>query len=237
MDDRYVRQKFIGHKSQEKLSKASVIVIGAGGLGSPVLTYLAAAGIGHLALVDSDTVELSNLNRQFLHNTSDIGKPKSDSAREKLCSLNNKIEINVYQEHLTEQNAKNILSGYDIVLGAVDSFKTRYVINKTCASLQIPYIDGGVNGFSGCVIFSDPPHTPCLNCIFPESKEKKKVTGVIGTTAGVIGTIQANIALLLLLGHPNPIENKLLLYDGLRMNIDHIEFKKNNNCPVCRSIN
>jgi len=245
-DGRYSRQiliEQIGEEGQEKLAASSVIVIGAGGLGSPALTYLAAAGIGCIGLVDSDKIALSNLNRQFLHNTCDIGKFKVDSAKEKLSNLNNEINIKTFNTHLTDGNAEEILSGFDIVIGAVDSFETRFVINKACVllhkqGLHIPYIDGGINGFSGCVLFSNPPHTPCLNCVFPQDIEKKETQkksniGVLGTTAGIIGTIEANTALLFLLGLPNPIENKLLIYDGLRMSFDHIDIKRNENCSVC----
>jgi len=234
--ERYARQTLlrqIGPEGQEKLGRASVIVVGAGGLGSPALTYLAAAGVGRLGLVDSDTVTLDNLNRQFLHNSGDIGQPKSNSAKEKLIKLNNEIKIESYNVHLTGDNASSILSGYDIVLGAVDSFESRFVINQTCISLGIPYIDGGINGFSGCVLFSNPPDTPCLNCVFPEKTEKEHV-GILGTTAGVIGTIEANIALLWLLGLPNPAKNILLMYDGLGMSLEHVMIKRNENCTVCR---
>jgi len=236
MSERYSRQIIIpqiGNEGQEKLARSSVFVAGAGGLGSPALTYLAAAGVGRLGFIDSDTVALSNLNRQFLHNTTDISKLKIISAKEKLCALNDKIEINSFNEHLSDENAAALFTGYDIVLGAVDSFKTRFVINRACVLLNIPYIDGGINGFSGRVLFSNPPRTPCLNCIFPETAAKKETPGVLGVTAGITGTIEANIALLFLLGLPNPIENKLLMYDGLRMSIDLIEIKQNEECGVC----
>jgi adenylyltransferase/sulfurtransferase len=235
-EERYVRQVLIsqiGEEGQKKLARASVLVVGAGGLGSPILTYLAAAGVGHLGFMDSDTVATSNLNRQFLHTIDDIGRPKADSAREKLSRLNNDIEINAYNERLTDKNAKTLFSGHDIIIGAADSFETRFIINRACVSLRIPYIDGGLNGFSGCIMFSYPPDSPCLNCIFPETISKKDTTGVLGTTAGVIGTLEANIALLWLLGHSNPARNKLLLYDGLRLSIDHIEIKRNEDCPIC----
>jgi len=236
MNERYARQILIpqiGAQGQEKLSRASVLVVGAGGLGSPALTYLAAAGLGRLALVDSDTVALSNLNRQFLHTGRDIGRLKSDSAGEKLANLNDEIEIISSNEHLSDQNAKTIFAGYDIVLGAVDSFQTRFIINRACAALHIPYIDGGISGFSGCVLFSYPPETPCLQCVFPETAAKKEAVGVLGTTAGIIGSIEANLALLWLLGLPNPVENKLLLFDGLRMSLDLVDIKRNEGCKVC----
>ena len=238
MNERYSRQLLIpqiGLEGQEKLSRSSALVVGAGGLGSPALTYLAAAGVGRLGLADSDTVALSNLNRQFLHNTGDIGRFKTDSAQEKLSGLNNEIEIKTYNERLIDKNAKDIFSGYDIILGAADSFETRFVINRACVSLNIPYIDGGINGFSGCVLFSNPPRTPCLNCVFPETAARKETVGVLGVTAGIIGTIEANIALLWLLGLPNPLENKLLLYDGLLMEFDHIGIKRNKECSVCNA--
>jgi len=238
MNERYSRQILIpqiGREGQEKLTHSSVLVAGAGGLGSPALTYLAAAGVGRLGIVDSDIVALSNLNRQFLHNSGDIGRFKTDSAKEKLSGLNNEIEIKTYNERLTGKNAKDIFTGYDIVLGAVDSFETRFVINRACVSLNIPYIDGGINGFSGCVMFSNPPCTPCLSCIFPGTQAKKETTGVLGSTAGIIGTIEANIALLCLLGLPNPAENRLLVYDGLLMGLDHVEIKRCDGCAVCNA--
>jgi adenylyltransferase/sulfurtransferase len=238
LEDRYSRQiiiKEIGHDGQKKLSQSSVFVAGAGGLGSPILTYLTAAGAGRIGFIDSDTVAESNLNRQFLHNVNNIGGLKTNSAKEKLSALNDKIEIIAYNERLNEKNAAAFFSGYDIILGAVDSFETRFIINKACVSLSLPYIDGGINGFSGCVMFSNPPYTPCLNCVFPQParRNEKKITGVLGITAGIIGTIEANTALLHLLGLPNPLKNKLLIYDGLNMSFDHVEILKNDDCKVC----
>ena len=237
MDSRYARQiqiRQIGSEGQKKLARASVLVAGAGGLGSPALTYLAAAGVGRLGIIDSDTVALSNLNRQFLHYKKDIGRYKTDSAGEKLAGLNDEIEIIARTEHITDLNAHTFLAGYDAVLGAVDSFATRSVINRACCSLRIPYIDGGINGFSGCVMFSYPPDTPCLNCVFPETAAKNEAPpGVLGATAGVIGSMQAGIAIQWLLGLPNPLTRKLALYDGLRMSIDLIDIQRDAACPVC----
>ena len=254
----------VGPEGQKKLKAASVIVVGAGGLGSPALTYLAAAGVGRLGLIDSDTVSLSNLNRQFLFSGGDIGRSKAASAKEKLTALNGDIEVIAYEEHLSDENAGTLFAGYDLVLGAVDSFDTRFVINRAAAALKLPYIDGGVNGFSGCVVFSQPPKTPCLACVFPIPNAEKEPSdapsdspsgvpsdvyktpvsvhgtsageapiGVLGTTAGVIGTLEANLCLLWLLGHQNPLENKLLLYDGFRMSMDLIEIRRDKNCSVC----
>ena len=209
------------------------MVVGAGGLGSPALTCLVAAGVGRVGLVDSDVVSLSNLNRQFLYGDSDIGRPKAVAAKERLGAMNHGVEIMAYEERLTERNAEALLAGYDLALGAVDSYDTRHVINRATAALGVPYIDGGVNGFSGCVMFSHPPQTPCLNCVFPHKSTHKKAAGVLGTTAGAVGTMEANLALLWLLGHENPIANKLLLYDGFRMSVDLIRIDRNKSCSVC----
>ncbi|MCL2563777.1 MAG: HesA/MoeB/ThiF family protein [Oscillospiraceae bacterium] len=236
MTDRYARQILldqIGSAGQQKLENSSIIVVGAGGLGSPALTYLASAGVGRIGLMDADIVQESNLNRQFLHAEPDLGRPKAVSAREKLAALNSTITIEAHDVRLTEENAETLLSGYALILGAVDSFETRAVINKASVSLGIPYIDGGINGFSGSVFYSHPPNTPCLNCVFPAKSAGQKTVGVLGTTAGIIGAAMANAALLRLLGMENPIEGKLFLYDGLRMRTDRIEIQRDESCTVC----
>ena len=239
MTDRYARQILvsqIGETGQQRLRESSAIVVGAGGLGSPALTYLTAAGVGRLGLIDMDTVAGSNLNRQFLHGECDVGRSKAISALDALAGLNSEIEIQAHDERLTMENARTLLAGYDLVLGAVDSFETRFVINQACVTLGTPYIDGGVNGFSGSVLYSHPPDLPCLNCVFPTGSPKKKTVGVLGTTAGTIGVAMANLALLTLLGLPNPLRGKLYLYDGLRMRTDLVDVQKSNACPVCSGI-
>jgi len=236
MDDRYSAQTVldqIGPEGQKKLARASVVVVGAGGLGCPVLTYLVAAGVGRVGMIDADTVSLGNLNRQFLHSEADIGRPKVVSAREKLTAINSSVEIVAHEEFVTDDNAETLLAGYDVVLGAVDSLETRSVINRAAAALGLPYIDGGVNGFCGSVIFSLPKKTPCLNCVFPNGGTKRKAAGVVGATAGVVGSLQANVALMWLLDRRNPIEGKLLFYDGLSMSVDVIDIKRDVNCPIC----
>jgi len=236
MNERYARQILmdqIGPAGQRKLEESSVIVVGAGGLGSPALTYLAEAGVGRIGLIDADTVQLSNLNRQFLHGEADLGRSKAVSAREALTALSSAIEIREYDLRLTAQNAAATLAGYDLVLGAVDSFETRAVINVAAVSLGVPYIDGGVNGFSGSVFYSYPPVGPCLNCVFPAESGNQKPTGVLGTTAGVIGVAMANVALLHLLGLENPLLGKLFLYDGLRLRTDLIDIRRNRGCLIC----
>jgi len=236
MDLRYARQVAlpkVGSDGQKRLSNASALVVGAGGLGSPVLTYLAAAGVGRIGVVDEDMVSLSNLNRQFLHTTGDIGRLKVESALQSLTALNGDIRIVPHAEHLEEDNAPDLLEGYDIVLGAVDSFASRAVINRAAAKLNMPYIDGGVSGFSGRILFSHPPHTPCLSCVLPDKSAKKTPDGVLGATAGVIGSMQANLALLWLLDGHNPLQDKMLIYDGWRMSFDLVDIRRNEACPVC----
>ena len=236
MVDRYSKQTMlsqVGREGQNKLARASVVVIGAGGLGTPVLTYLVAAGVGRVGLIDFDTVSLSNLNRQFLYDDVDVGRSKAETAKEKLRAMNGSIEIIAHEERLTDENAGALLHDYELVIGAVDSLHTRHVINKAAVAAHIPYIDGGVNGFCGCIMFSYPTQTPCLNCVFPSRDTDKKPVGILGATAGVIGTLEANIALLWLLNQENPIENELLFYDGLAMSFDHIRITRDSNCRVC----
>jgi len=236
MEERYNSQIIlnqIGGEGQKKLARSSAIVIGTGGLGSSVLTYLVAAGVGRVGLVDFDTVAPSNLNRQFLHGESDVGRHKAISAKESLAALNKDVEVIAYDDRLTDKNAASLLSGYDLALGAVDTYDVRFVINRAAAALNLPYIDGGVNGFFGCIMFSNPPATPCLNCVYPHRSEHKGPIGILGATAGVIGSIQANQAILWMLGAHNSIENKLLMYDALNMSIRLIDINRDAKCTVC----
>ena len=223
----------VGKEGQAKLQSAQVAVIGVGGLGSPVLTYLALAGVGRLALIDYDCVEMSNLNRQFLHGNKDIGVLKVDSAREKLMELNPQVEIIPLARKLTKENAKGLLMGYDLVMGALDSVETRFIVNEACVCLGIPYIDGGVKEFGGSVIFTNPPDTPCYNCVFPRKVGAKEVVGVLGITAGIIGALEADVALIHLLGLPNPLENKLLVVDGLRLSMNLVDIVADEKCEIC----
>ena len=234
--ERYSRQVMmdkIGKEGQAKLQAAQVAVIGVGGLGSPVLTYLALAGVGKLTLIDYDGVEMSNLNRQFLHGTKDIGTLKVDSAKVKLMELNHQVEIIPLARKLTKENAKKLLGGHDLVLGALDSMETRFLVNEACVNLGIPYIDGGVKEFGGSVIFTNPPETPCYNCVFPRKAGEKEVVGVLGVTAGIVGSLEADVALIHLLGLPNPLENKLLIVDGLRLSMSLVDIVADEKCEIC----
>ena len=236
MCDRYERQIMIdkiGEEGQARLARSSVAVIGVGGLGSPLLTYLALVGVGRLTFVDKDVIEISNLNRQFLHGTGDIGREKVISAEEKLKALNPEVEIHPLFVELTRGNAEELLAGHDLIIGALDSLETRLIVNETSTNLGIPYLDGGVKEFGGRVMFSKPPETACFNCVFPSGKRKNEMVGVLGVTAGIIGGIQADVALIYLLGLPNPLENRLLIFDGLRLTMDLVDIVKDENCEIC----
>ncbi len=235
--EKYIRQIMLfGDEGQEKLRKATVFVAGAGGLGSPVSTYLAVAGIGKIILADFDSVELSNLNRQFLHHEKDVGREKIKSAEEKLLSLNPEIKVETIREKITDENAGSIVPPCDIILDALDNFDTRHVLNRLAVERSIPLIHGAVSGYRGQVTTIIPGKTPCLCCIFPTSF-KKEVFPVLGTTPGVIGTIQANEAIKYLTGQGKLLENRLLLWDGLSCSFSELKINKTDNCPVCGAKN
>ena len=237
MSKRYERQIIIdkiGDEGQARLACSSVAVIGTGGLGSPILTYLALAGVGKLTLVDHDVVEISNLNRQFLHGIGDIGREKVISADEKLKELNPEVKIYPLSMELTRDNAEELLAGHDLVIGALDSLEARIIVNQACVNLGIPYIDGGVKEFGGRVMFSHPPKTACFNCIFLSKEREREMVGVLGVTAGIIGGIQADVALIHLLRLPNPLLNKLLVFDGLRLTMNLVDVVKDEKCEVCK---
>lgn len=232
-NEKYVRQIMLfGEEGQEKLRKASVFVAGAGGLGSPVSTYLAVAGVGKIILADFDCVEKSNLNRQFLHHEKDIGKEKIKSAEEKLLSLNPEIEVETIKEKITDENAGSIVPPCDLIIDALDNFDTRHVLNRLAVKRKIPMIHGAVSGYRGQATTIIPGKTPCLFCIFPTSF-KKEVFPVLGTTPGVIGTIQANEAIKYITGQGKLLENLLLLWDGFSCSFSELSINKTENCPVC----
>jgi molybdopterin/thiamine biosynthesis adenylyltransferase len=231
--EKYIRQIMLfGEEGQEKLRKAKVLVAGAGELGSPISTYLAIAGIGKIILADFDSVELSNLNRQFLHHEKDIGREKLKSAEEKLLSLNPEIKVETIREKITDENAHSVVPPCDVILDALDNFDTRHVLNRLAVERNIPLIHGAVSGYRGQVTTIIPGKTPCLCCIFPASF-KKEVFPVLGTTPGVIGTIQANEAIKYLTGQGKLLENRLLLWDGLSCSFSELKINKTENCPVC----
>ncbi len=231
--DRYARQILLfGEEGQERLRKARVFIAGAGGLGSPIAMYLAAAGVGHLVLVDRDTIDPSNLNRQLLHWEKDIGKPKSISAEEKLRGQNPYIRIDSRQETLDESNAERLARGSDVIVDATDNYASRYLLNRIAGARGVPLVHGAIRGWSGQVTTVIPSNSACLRCIIPHPPPEE-VFPVIGTTAGIIGTIQANEVLKLLLGVGEPLTDRLLIWDGLRSELESITTVRDPGCPDC----
>ena len=228
----------VGLEGQKKLKAASALVIGTGGLGSPVALYLAAAGIGRLGLVDFDVVDSSNLQRQVIHGTATIGKLKVESAKARLNDLNPDIQVDIYNEPFTSENAIRIASQYDILIDGTDNFATRYLTNDVSVFLGKPNVYGSIFRFDGQASVFDAKTGPCYRCLFPEPPPPGLVPscaegGVLGVLPGTIGTIQATEALKVLLGIGSPLIGKLLLYNALDMSFDFVNLRKNPKCRVC----
>lgn len=231
---RYERQelmKQIGQEGQEKLNKSTVVVVGCGGLGSPVLTYLACAGIGKLVLVDCDEVTESNLNRQFLYGGDDIGSLKIPLAMKKLRDLNNEIEYKGVHERLEEKNVKEIVEMADVVVDCVDNIATRILLGRECIKQNVPLVEAGVQGFYGWIM-SIGRNTACLECMGYENVIMKPPVPIIGTTAGVIGSLQANECIKIILGIEETLFGTMLQYDGLDNSMERIEVKKLEGCKA-----
>ena len=230
----------VGLEGQRKLKAASILVIGTGGLGSPVALYLAAAGVGRIGLVDYDVVDYSNLQRQVIHGTSTIDTLKVESARERMLDLNPDIQVDVYNEPFTSANAMRIAEDYDLIIDGTDNFPTRYLTNDLCVLLGKPNVYGSIFRFEGQASVFDARGGPCYRCLFPEPPPPGMVPscaegGVLGVLPGTIGTIQASEALKLILGIGEPLIGKLLLYNALDMSFDFVKLRKNPNCKVCGS--
>ena len=228
----------VGLEGQRKLKNSSALIIGTGGLGSPVSLYLAAAGIGRIGLVDYDVVDSSNLQRQVIHGTSTIGKLKVESARDKLIDLNPDIQVDIFNEPYTSENALRIAADYDIILDGTDNFPTRYLTNDVAVFLGKPNVYASIYRFDGQASVFYAKEGPCYRCLFPEPPPPGLVPscaegGVLGVLPGTIGTIQATEALKVLLGIGEPLIGKLLLYNALDMSFDFVKLKKNPNCRVC----
>jgi len=228
----------VGLEGQRKLKGSSALIIGTGGLGSPVALYLAAAGIGRIGLVDYDVVDSSNLQRQVIHGTATIGKLKVESARDRMLDLNPDIEVEIYNEPYTSENALRIAKDYDILLDGTDNFPTRYLTNDVAVFLGKPNVYASIYRFDGQVSVFYAKEGPCYRCLFPEPPPPGLVPscaegGVLGVLPGTIGTIQATEALKVLLGIGEPLIGKLLLYNALDMSFDFVKLKKNPNCRVC----
>ena len=228
----------VGLEGQRKLKAASVLVIGTGGLGSPVAMYLAAAGVGHIGLVDYDVVDASNLQRQVIHGTSRLGERKVLSARERLLDINPLIEVTIYDEPFTSANALDIAKDYDILIDGTDNFPTRYLVNDVSVLLGKPNVYGSIFRFDGQVSVFYAKEGPCYRCLFPEPPPPGLVPscaegGVLGVLPGTIGTLQATEALKLILGIGEPLIGHLLLYNALEMSFDFIRLRKNPQCKIC----
>ncbi len=228
----------VGLDGQRKLKESSVLVIGTGGLGSPVALYLAAAGVGRIGLVDYDVVNSSNLQRQVIHGTAGIGSLKVESARKRMLDLNPDIEVEVYNEPFTSDNALRIAQDYDVLVDGTDNFPTRYLTNDVCVFLGKPNVYGSIFRFDGQVSVFDATRGPCYRCLFPEPPPPGLVPscaegGVLGVLPGTIGTLQATEALKLLLGIGEPLIGRLLLYNALDLSFEFVKLRKNPKCKVC----
>lgn len=228
----------VGMDGQRKLKAARVLCIGAGGLGSPVALYLAAAGVGTIGLVDFDVVDISNLQRQIIHGTPDIGRPKLQSAKDRLQAINPEVKVETYEVALTSQNALELFKGYDVVLDGTDNFPTRYLVNDACVLLGIPNAYGSIFRFEGQASVFGTKDGPCYRCLYPEPPPPGLVPscaegGVLGVLPGMIGMIQATEAVKLILGAGEPLIGRFLIYDALKMRFRELKLRKDPDCPVC----
>ena len=228
----------VGMDGQLKLKAASVLCIGAGGLGSPAALYLAAAGVGRLGIVDFDVVDYSNLHRQVIHGTPDVGRPKLDSARDRLSAINPEVRVETHEVALSSGNALDLLGGYDVVVDGTDNFPTRYLVNDACVLLGKPNAYGSIFRFEGQASVFAAPGGPCYRCLYPEPPPPGLVPscaegGVLGVLPGVVGTIQATEAVKLIMGVGEPLVGRFLIYDALRMRFRDLKLRRDPDCPVC----
>ena len=230
----------VGMDGQLKLKGAKVLLIGTGGLGAPLGLYLTAAGVGKIGLVDFDVVDFTNLQRQVTFGTTDIGRKKTEAARERLANLNPDIEIGTYETMLTSENALEIFQDYDVIVDGTDNFPTRYLVNDACILLGKPNVYGSIFRFEGQVTVFGMPHGPCYRCLYPEPPPPGLVPscaegGVLGVLPGIIGSLQAMETIKLLLGTGDSLAGRLLLFDALALKFRELKLRKNDNCPVCGS--
>jgi len=228
----------VGVQGQKKLKAASVLLIGTGGLGSPLGLYLASAGIGRIGLVDFDVVDFTNLQRQVMYTTQDVGKPKLQAAKERMQAINPYITIETHETRLSSDNAMKILSSYDIVVDGTDNFPTRYLVNDACVLLGKPNVYGSIFRFEGQASVFDASRGPCYRCLYPEPPPPGLVPscaegGVLGILPGIIGTIQATETIKLILGNGEPLIGRLLLFNALKMRFRELKLRKNPTCPLC----
>jgi adenylyltransferase/sulfurtransferase len=241
--ERYSRQILlpdVGGEGQRKLLRSSIFVVGAGGLGSPAILYLAAAGVGRLGIADSERVQLSNLQRQIVHGTGDVGRAKGLSARETVRRVNPECEVQIFPQRLTAANVRQVLRGYDVVLDCSDNFPTRFLISDSCWFEKIPLVSAAVIQFDGQLMTVSPPGAgnPCYRCSFPYPPPSGLMpscqeAGVLGAAAGVMGTLQAVETLKILLGVGCVLSHRLLVYDALECEFKLVERERDPNCPLC----
>jgi adenylyltransferase/sulfurtransferase len=240
--DRYSRHIImddVGPDGQADLLDGRVLVVGAGGLGSPIIEYLAAAGVGTLGIVDDDVVERSNLQRQVIHGTDDIGRPKAESAAEFVAALNPTIDVETHETRLTAENVEDLLADYDFLVDGSDNFPTRYLVNDACTLAGVPFSHGAIFRFEGQVTtFPGGEDTPCYRCLFPEAPPEGTVpdcatAGVLGVLPGTVGTIQATETIKYLLGKGDLLDGRMVFYDALEMSFEEVPVRKHPDCPVC----
>jgi adenylyltransferase/sulfurtransferase len=235
---RHILLPQVGEEGQRALKQSRVLLVGAGGLGSPVALYLAAAGVGTLGLVDFDVVDLSNLQRQVLHGSAGIGSPKIDSARDRLRDINPNVDVEAYGTRFTSGNALDIARGYDLIIDGTDNFATRYLVNDTSVLLGIPNVYGSVYRFEGQASVFGAPNGPCYRCLFREPPPPNLIpscaeAGVLGVVPGLVGTIQATEAVKILLGIGDTLVGRLLLVDAMTMAFRTLEIRRDPECPAC----
>ena len=239
--DRYSRHillKDVGIKGQSKLLKARVLIVGAGGLGSPAAFYLAAAGIGTIGIIDNDVVDISNLQRQIIHFTKDINEPKVDSAAEKMKALNPDVQVKTYKELIRADNIMDIIGEYDFVIDGTDNFATKFLINDACVFGKIPFSHGGILRYDGQTMTVNPRESACYRCVFnepppPDAVPSCSEAGVLGAIAGMLGTIQATEALKFFTGSGELLTNTLLTFNAKNMDFRRIKLRRQTNCPIC----
>jgi molybdopterin/thiamine biosynthesis adenylyltransferase len=235
---RHIILKEVGGKGQKKLLNSKVLIIGAGGLGAPIALYLAAAGVGTIGIADADVVDITNLQRQVIHFTPDVGKPKVESAAEKMRAINPDVTVNTYQEWVSAANIAGLVADYDFIIDGTDNFAAKFLINDACVLGGKPYSHGGILQFVGQTITVLPGQSTCYRCIFPNPPPKDAIptcsqAGVIGVLPGVIGSIQATEAVKFILGKGELLAGRILMYDALGMEFRDVAIRKNPRCPIC----
>ena len=235
---RHIILKDVGGAGQLKFLNGSVLIIGAGGLGSPAALYLAAAGVGKIGIVDADVVDMTNLQRQVIHHTPDVNRAKVESAKNKIAEMNPDVEVVTYHDYIVADNIVDIIKEYDFILDGVDNFPSKFLINDACVMHGKPYSHAGILRFDGQLFTYVPGQGGCYRCIFPAPPPQDAVpscsqAGVLGVLGGVVGTLQATEALKYLLGKGDLLTDRLMIYDAYRMKFREAKFKRNPKCPVC----